>query len=239
MQATAEALARLWATQTAQAQSTAALISATPMQKGTAEPTHTPTGTAAPTNTPTDTPTPTPTSSPTPSCPIAVDPELAPAWDRASLGCPTADVAVIWAAWEPLEHGHLFWRRDLDWIYAFNGQGGSAPNAGDWMTDGESWRWDGLTNPPALTRPSGLFEPVRGFGFVWYYKLGGPSSQLGWATDEEKGLCASLQPFQQGFVFHSSSVGQCQDTSGAWKTPAPGLGLVFLSVNQGMTWKRY
>jgi len=49
-----------------------------------------------------------------------------------------------------------------------------------------------------LTPPPGLFEPIRGFGFVWFEKLGGPASQLGWATDPEKGFCARSSPLTMG-----------------------------------------
>ena len=174
-----------------------------------------------------------------PACPLLVDPELAPAWERAKPGCPTVGAAVKWAAWEPFQHGYMLWRSDNDWAYVFNWQGGSNQSAGDWATGGEGWRWDGITNPPPLTPPTGLFEPVRGFGFVWHYKLGGQTGGLGWATDVEKGFCAGLQPFEHGFIFSSSSVPQCQDASGTWWSPAPGLPPLRLSLGEDGSWKRY
>jgi hypothetical protein len=135
----------------------------------------------------------------------------------------------------------MLWRSDNDWTYALNWQGGTNQNAGDWATGGESWRWDQVSFPNGhgLTPPAGRFEPIRGFGFVWYQKLGGPSSQLGWATDLEKGFCANLQPFEHGFLFHSSAVAQCQDASGTWWPPAAGLPSLLLSLEQDGTWKRY
>jgi hypothetical protein len=267
--ATARALAYQWATQTAEAQVTplqAATTEApaepsftptststgapppitvtmtstsTPADTPTSTPTPTQTFTPTPTQTPTRTPTPTPTPSPTPPCATAVDPQLAPAWDRTKVGCPTAVTSVIWAAWEPFEHGYMLWRSDNDWAYAFNWQGGTNQNAGDWTTGGESWRWDGITNPPVLTPPPGLFEPVRGFGFVWYYKLGGQTSAIGWGTDIEKGFCANLQPFEHGFLFGLSGAAQCQDADGNWWSTAPSFPALLVSVNADGSWKRY
>jgi hypothetical protein len=133
----------------------------------------------------------------------------------------------------------MLWRSDNDWAYVFYWQGGNNPVAGTWVTGGNGWRWDGITTPPPLAPPPGLFEPVRGFGFVWWYKLGGQTSALGWATDVEKGFCATLQPFEHGFIFRSSDVPQCQDAYGTWWSPAPGLPPVLLSAAQDGSWKRY
>lgn len=229
-----------------QTQTPSATASGTPGATSTATatatqtPTVTPTATATRTVPPTPTRTPTRTPTPTlPACGLAVDPALAPGWERAKVGCPTAGAAVIWAAWEPFEHGSMLWRSDLDWTYAFYWAGGNDPNGGEWTTGGDGWRWDGITNPPPLTPPSGLVEPVRGFGFAWYYKLGGPSSQLGWGTDTEKGFCAKLQPFEHGLVLSSNAPAPCQDGSGNWWSPAPGLPALLLSLGQDGSWRRY
>jgi hypothetical protein len=135
----------------------------------------------------------------------------------------------------------MLWRSDSDWAYAFNWQGGTDQNAGSWTTGGDAWKWDGsFPDGRGLTPPPGLFEPIRGFGFVWFTKLGGQASQVGWATDIEKGFCANLQPFEHGFIFHLSAVEQCQDADGTWWSPAPGLPVLFFSLDQqNLTWKRY
>lgn len=268
--ATAQALAYQWATQTAQAQAstaqpaptegpsatsgntptpigpagtavppTAAIATATQEPSSTSTPTPTRTPTATSTLTPTRTPTRTPTATPTATCAVPVDPELASAWSRPTQGCPVAGAAVVWAAWEPFEHGYMLWLSDTDWTYVFDWKDGVDPMQGTWATGGDGWRWDEITNPPALTPPAGLYEPARGFGFVWYYKLGGPSSQLGWATDVERGFCAHLQRFQAGFILKLSAAESCQDADGRQWSTDPGMEPLFLTVHGDESWTRF
>jgi hypothetical protein len=257
VQATAEALARLWATETAQAQPSATEAPPTPLPvpptdtstpipptpgaptpTNTATPAQIPTASRTPTFTPTATRTPTATPSPT-ACPIAVDTQLAPAWDRLKLGCPVANAEVIWSAWEPFQHGYMFWRSDLDWTYLLDWQGGTDDTTGDWVTGGDAWKWDGsFPDGHGLTPPPGLYEPIRGFGFAWYNFLGGPDSQVGWATDIEKGFCANLQRFQNGFLFHSSTIQYCQDEFFNWATN-PSFAPLSVALYGDGTWRRY
>ena len=112
---------------------------------------------------------------------------------------------MIWGTWQPFEHGSMFWRADEDWTHALYFAGGTDASRGAWVTGRDSWRWDGsFPDGRGLTPPSGQYEPVRGFGLAWYEKLGGPSSQLGWATEPEKGFCVTLQPFDAGLIFASN-----------------------------------
>lgn len=270
VQATAEALVRLWATQTAEAgpamptatptPAPPAQATGTPTPTGTGTalpavatgtdtptasptftpaPTHTPTATQTPAPTPTPTATRTPTASPTPPCPIPVDPALTAAFDRTKLGCPTANAAVVWAAWQPFQHGYMLWRSDLDWAYALYWQGGTDQLAGDWDTRGDEWKWDGsFPDGRGLTPPPGLFEPIRGFGYVWFTKLGGQTGQVGWATAPEQGFCATMQPFEQGLIWHSSTVPYCYDELYNSAQDASFVPL-FLSMYQGGAWKRW
>jgi hypothetical protein len=252
VQATAEALARLWATETAQAQPSATEVPPTPSPVPptdtstpvpptptlTRTPTHIPTASRTPTFTPTATRTPTVTPSPT-ACSIAVDAQLAPVWDRLKLGCPVADATVIWSAWEPFQHGYLFWRSDQDWTYELYWQRGTDDTTGDWVTGGDVWKWDGsFPDGRGLTPPPGLYEPIRGFGFVWYNFLGGPDSRIGWATEPEKGFCANLQRFQNGFLFHSSTVQYCEDELFNWATNPSFPPLIVALFGDG-SWRRY
>lgn len=205
----------------------------------TATPTASPTASATPTASPTAsaTPTPTPTVTPTPACPIGTDGELAAGWDRAKLGCPTAGSAVVWAAWEPFVHGYMLWRSDTDWAYVFDWQGGSNPAAGTWVTGGDSWKWDGsFPEGHGLTPPAGRYEPIRGFGFVWFSKLGGTSGTLGWATDQEKGFCAKVQPFEQGFIFRSNTVEFCEDEYFNWARD-PSFTPLFFAIAGDGSWQ--
>jgi serine/threonine-protein kinase len=196
-----------------------------------------PTATSIP-PTATQPPAPTPVP-PTPVCAINVDPGLAAAWERGRQGCPTAPAAIIWAAWEPFEKAYMLWRNDTDLVYVFYYQGGSNQYAGSWVETPAEWRWDG-SNPDGvgLSPPPGLYEPVRGFGYVWRNYLGGPDGQLGWARDEEKGFCANLQPFEQGFIFHSSTVQNCQGDLFNWATH-PSFAPLFFGLYGDGNWNRY
>ena len=134
----------------------------------------------------------------------------------------------------------MWWRSDLDWTYALYWQNGTNPVTGNWVTGGDAWRWDQVSFPEGhgLTPPPGLFEPIRGFGFVWFEKLGGPSSQLGWATDQEKGFCALVQPFEHGLIFHSSTVQYCQDELFNYATQ-PSFAPLFFVLSDDGKWQRY
>ena len=213
-------------------------------------PTDTPT-TGPPTPTPTNTatllpsPTPTPTSTPTatPACPIAVSPNLAPAWDPAKFGCPTGDATIVWSAWQPLERGAMLWRSDLDWIYRLlnNPWHPDTDNTnGGWYTAKDNWRWDGsFPEGRGLTPPPGLLEPIRGFGFVWFNFSGGPSGGQGWATAPEMGFCAEIQPFGDSLIFASSTVETCGDGQFNWaRDPSFEPLLIALESSEGR-WQRF
>lgn len=170
------------------------------------------TPTAAATQAPTATAsrTPTATAPATPACSRDVDASLIAAWSLASLGCPTGPAAIIWSAWQPFQHGDMFWRQDSDWAYALHWRNGNDPTRGDWSTGSNAWRWDGsFEDGHGLTPPPGLYEPIRGFGYVWYNFSGGPDSRLGWATDQEKGVCARIQAFDKGTIVRSTKVPEC------------------------------
>ena len=152
---------------------------------------------------PTVAPTPVPTYTPAPApCPIAVAGELAALWDRATFGCPDAGAAIVWASWTPYERGQVVWRDDTDRVYGFF-------DSGWWQAVEDTW--DGQSATPSRgTPPSGLFEPVRGTGWVWGTN---PTffSELGWARAEQRGFCALVQPFERGFILRSSQVESCKD----------------------------
>ncbi len=194
----------------------------------------TPTPTASP-RPPTDTPT--PTSSATPACSIAVDPELAGAWDRSLLGCPTAGASVTWAAWETFERGAMFWRLDTDTVRVLYYGGGSNASAGDWTEITEPWD---QSNPEGigLVPPAGLYEPVRGFGWVWREFVDGPTGPLGWAREEEKGFCAKVQPLENGLLMHSNRVEYCEDELYNWATN-PTFAPLFYAFYEDGSWRKY
>ena len=227
------------------ATSPAPLPSATQAASPTAPAAATATNTPEPTKTlaATSTPRPFKTFTPGPTsavpCPIAVSPELASGWNRATLGCPLGDAAVVWAAWEPFERGMMLWRSDQDETYALLFANSSDITRGSVVEGGDAWRWDNsFPNGRGLTPPTGSFEPVRGFGFVWFNYLGGPASPLGWATQPEQGICMTRQTFEAGVLMKSSTVHQCQNNllnmaSSSAFTP------LFLTIGQNGQWQRH
>ncbi len=176
---------------------------------------------------------------PLPVCTIATDSALAPAWELAGLGCPTAASAVIWAAWEPFEHGAMFWRSDADWAYVLHWQNGTNASLGDWITGENGWKWDGsFPDGHGLMPPQGRLEPIRGFGYVWFSFLGGPTSAIGWATAAEKGFCVTLQPFANGVIFRSNSVPYCQDQLFNWASD-PSFAPIFVTLYGDKSWQSW
>jgi len=240
----AVALAQTWATQTAEA---AASASPTPTATATAAEiaaaTSTATAPAAATATAPATaelplPPPAGTATPAPACAVSVGPELAPAWDREKLGCPTAAAEVIWAAWQPFARGYMFWRSDRDWTYALTFAGNDKLQ-GSYETGGDDWRWDNsFPEGRGLTPPAGQLEPIRGFGFVWFSKLGGADSEIGWATEQEKGICVTRQDFERGVIVKSNTVAFCGDNLYNM-AQEPAFAPVLLALHGDGTWRRY
>jgi hypothetical protein len=252
VEATAQSLAHLWVAQTAEAQSAAKVAPtatdtripavSTPPATEIPAPASIDTPTVMPTRPPATTaaasPVPGLTPDPAAACPVAVDPQLATGWDQAKLGCPTAKSGVIWAAWQPFQRGEMFWRSDIDWIYELRRGNGADAARGDWSTGKDAWKWDeSYPDGHGLTPPSGLFEPVRGFGYVWYEFLAGPDSAMGWATAQEKGFCANLQPFENGLIFHSSSQ-PCEAGMYNWAAN-PSFTPLFFTVYADGSWESH
>ncbi len=152
-----------------------------------------------PTATPTHTPLPPPTTPPARVCEVPLDPQFAAIFDSGALGCPTAATSIVWAAYERFERGAMLWRSDTNLTYILYGDGTWGPSNETW--DGREVPWRG--DPPA-----GLFRPERGFGYVWGAR-DDVFTRLGWATMPEKGFCAAIQPFEQGFTLASAVVESC------------------------------
>jgi len=164
----------------------------------------------------------------TPTCrPIVVDPQLSGAWDQGKFGCPMAQANVIWAAWQPFERGHMLWPSDTQRVIAFH-------DDGIWTEFADQWA-EGTPIPSRGTPPPGRVAPVRGFGYLWgtYDEV---AERLGWALEEEKGLCINIQRFEQGFIFHSSDV-PCTDEFN-WAT-SPDFAPLFIAVHGDGTWRRH
>ena len=126
-----------------------------------------------------------------PPCTVAVNDQLAVAYQRGLLGCPTGQAHITWSAWEPFERGSMLWRGDTNRVTVYHSDG--------WVTLHDLW--DGVSLPPSRgSPPFGLQVPVRGFGWLWG-RRDDVFNWMGWATDIEKGFCALVQDFERGFIY--------------------------------------
>jgi serine/threonine-protein kinase len=133
------------------------------------------------------------------SCPLPITTTLTISLDSivtGSLGCPRAEAIEVDPARQPLDHGWLLWRNDVNLI---SGLGPDQP----WFFTGDTWRDGDPSDDPAIIPPNGLYQPVRGFGKVWREESGVRES-LGWATAEEQGFTAIIQEFAGGTVWQDA-----------------------------------
>jgi hypothetical protein len=97
--------------------------------------------------------------------------------------CPLGPAATVQAAFQKFEHGFMLWRADT----------------GDILVLYETSRverykdsWQGETITYSETPPSGLYQPVRGFGKVWVDNAQ-VRQGLGWAVSLEQGYVMQYQ----------------------------------------------
>ena len=137
-------------------------------------------------------------------CQIQTHERLRNSWRHNQLGCPLSAGKTLWSSWQPFERGHMIWRQDDDAVFAFD-------NVGEWTRFSDDWDNQALTGDRG-TAPEGMQTPVRGFGYLWETD-DDVFSDLGWATDEEKGFCALAQEFAGGTLLIGDPVDFCFDDS--------------------------
>jgi hypothetical protein len=170
-----------------------------------------------PTPTPPPSPTPLPpgaTPPPTPKAPVpctsAIDERFRVDEDTAAgLGCALAPSWETQAAHQPFERGHMLWREDERTIYVLVQD---AP----WVAYADRWTEDQPERDPDLVAPEELYQPIRGFGKVWREQLGGPKAPAGWATSEEEGFTALVQPFAEGLLIQGEDALYVLHSDGTW-----------------------
>jgi hypothetical protein len=201
-----------------------------PVEVAELPPTVSPTETPAP---PTATPTPAPPPTPLPTfVPQPMDGEppadrFRPAgrigdfWagdaDRQqSLGWALeATMAPVDAVVQPFEHGLMIWRSDTGQILALWTEGDQR----HWQAFEDTFEDGQMEFDPAITPPSGLRQPERGFGKVWreHPEL---RAQLGWALEKEQRANARIQAFERGMMadvgLHTYAIGQTPDGETTW-----------------------
>ena len=144
--------------------------------------------------------------------PCAVDPapRFAAAWEMYAdqLGCALNEAHAQAAASQGFERGFLLWREDPDYVYVMHDDGrlGLYPMS----VYPESVRRNPPGADPSIVPPSGLLQPVRGFGLVW---RDNPEVRdgVGWALENEARADwyykFVVQDFDGGAILHECRVG--------------------------------
>lgn len=139
------------------------------------------------------------------SCTTIPSMPFTPVWQnitdaQTQLRCPTGDVMQVQGVWQTFEHGWMFWRQADKSVFVVSelrirqGQ----PSDVWWRID-DTWVEGEPDSDPGLQPPTGLRQPLRGFGKVWRNN-GFVREALGWATSEELGVTISWQQFELGWM---------------------------------------
>ncbi len=137
------------------------------------------------------------------------DPDLA-----MELGCPvqfngfpSVGPFDVQTSFEPFENGWMLWVS----MYAPPGEE-LRQTIFVLLPDGSYQAFDDHFDPSVdpfsggETPPTGLFEPILGFGKLWRENAE-VRELLGWATAPEAGAPGQVQPFEHGVMIHSQAAG--------------------------------
>ncbi|MFN8379141.1 MAG: hypothetical protein U0452_10770 [Anaerolineae bacterium] len=142
---------------------------------------------------------------------LASEPALA-----AQLGCAISAPYMVAGAIQPFERGMMIYRASqtpgaTGTIEAISMDGRFSRYADTWVSGVDP-------DSGGLTPPSGLVEPIRGFGKVWRSD-GSLQSRLGWALSGEQGVTLTVLPFERGVAIFVPSQYQiyvlADDSAGA------------------------
>jgi hypothetical protein len=113
----------------------------------------------------------------------------------------------------------MLWREDHKVIAVFYAEG-------QWQAFADLWQEGQPVSDSGLFPPTGLLQPVRGFGKVWREREG-VRARLGWAKQVEQGLCITVQECQGGDIMIHYETGDrnCRAPQG-YSPPAMRLGLL-------------
>jgi hypothetical protein len=102
--------------------------------------------------------------------------------------CPATAANYSAGAEQQFERGTMIWIRSEERIYVLFGDGQQIA----WTTYTDDWIQGAPENDPDLAPPSGMYQPVRGFGLVWREQPG-VKDRLGWAITEEGAYDTAVQ----------------------------------------------
>lgn len=109
-----------------------------------------------------------------------------------NLGCPREAGYTLSLVFQPFEQGRMFWR-DTGQIIVLS-------NSGVFWRVPDNWNEGIPPDDPALIPPTGLIQPVRGFGLIWRTSETFKNS-LGWAVSSEFPISSYWQEFTGGSLF--------------------------------------
>lgn len=161
------------------------------------------------------------------ACKESPDSAIAPFWDQPAHGCVTGDASVMWLSLQAFQKGHMLWQSGQDSIYVF-------VNDGAWTEYSDDWDEQVLTDVRG-TPPEGFQSPVRGFGYLWETD-DGVYDDLGWASDEERGMCASVQVVENGTILAKEPSGDCSHVGDDLESEETLLGDNALLMGSGAAW---
>jgi LysM repeat protein len=136
---------------------------------------------------------------------------------------PTPTIKDVSAAFQPFERGFAIWLGDRKRIWIAACCTSTIPLGGRWLSFEDAWVEGMLESDPSIVPPSGLYQPVRGFGLVWRtlsdYSHGGTVRDLlGWASAPERGYTAHVE-YRPGGYFDPE--GHFIGRPGTWTINAP------------------
>ena len=139
--------------------------------------------------------------------------------------CPDSSPAPTAAAEEAFQNGRMIWLKEMRLGQTTIASAIVVLYAdGTWIRFADTWNESLPSSDPSIVAPSGMYQPVRGFGKVWRENAN-VRATLGWATAQEKSFDSVWQtqkreslPSAGNLKLTSGQVIELLgDASGSWK----------------------
>jgi hypothetical protein len=116
------------------------------------------------------------------------------------MRCPVGDPQPMSGVWQAFEHGVMFWRESDHSIFIISNLAIRQGQATDkWWRIEDTWQTSEPESDPGLLPPTGMRQPVRGFGKVWRNN-GFVREAVGWAVGDETQLDSQWLAFEGGWM---------------------------------------